>query len=83
MKTRTAEEVRSEFHAKGVSITQWAIANEFNPQLVFEILAGKRKCIRGQSHAIAIKLGMKAGEICATPGLALMRPRQRAAVAGV
>ena len=73
MKLRTAAEARAELQAKGVSITQWAIANKFSPNLVFEVLGGRKKCVRGQAHEIAIKLGMKAGEICADPAKALVR----------
>lgn len=73
MKLRTAEEARLELQSKGISITQWAVANKFTPNLVFEVLAGNRKAIRGQSHQIAVKLGIKEGEICADPAKALSR----------
>lgn len=80
MKLRTAEEARAELQAKGISITQWAIANRFSPNLVFEVLGGRKKCVRGQAHEIAIKLGMKDGEICTDPAKALAtRPRHRVA----
>jgi len=72
MKLRTAAEARAELQTKGISITQWAIANKFSPNLVFEVLGGRKKCIRGQTHEIAIKLGIKAGEICTDPTKALM-----------
>lgn len=71
MKLRTAEEARSEFKSKGVSITQWAIANKFSPNLVFDVLAGRKNPTRGQTHNIAVKLGLKAGEIVADPAKAL------------
>lgn len=73
MNLRTAAEVRTELQAKGISITQWAVANGFSPTLVFEVLGGRKKCLRGQAHEIAIKLGMKEGEICANPAQALQR----------
>ncbi len=73
MKLRTAAEARAELQAKGISITQWAIANQYSPNLVFEVLGGRKKCLRGQAHEIAIKLGMKEGEICANPAQALQR----------
>jgi len=78
---RTPEEARAELQAKGVSITQWAVANKFSPNLVFEVLGGRKKCIRDQAHEIAIKLGLKPGEICADPARALepASARQRAA----
>lgn len=71
MELRTADQARAELKAKGISITQWAIANRFSPNLVFEVLGGRKKCVRGQAHEIAIKLGIKAGEICTNPATAL------------
>lgn len=72
-KLRTAEEARAELDSKGVSVTSWAVANHFNPNLVLEILAGRRKAVRGQSHNIAVKLGIKQGELCSDPAKALER----------
>ena len=76
---RSPAEARAELQAKGISITQWAVANKFSPNLVFEVLGGRKKCVRGQAHEIAIKLGLKSGEICVDPARALERPRQRVA----
>lgn len=78
-KLRTPTEARHELLTKGVSITQWAIANKFSPNLVFEVLGGRKKGVRGQAHEIAVKLGIKAGEICTDPANALGQPRRRAA----
>ena len=63
MALRTAEEVRAELKRQGISITQWAIANQFSPNLVFEVLGGRKKCVRGQAHEIAVKLGIKDGDL--------------------
>jgi len=71
MSLRTAAQVREELKSKGVSITQWAIANQFSPNLVFEVLGGRKKCIRGKAHDIAVKLGMKDGQVCTNPATAL------------
>lgn len=71
MALRTPDDARAELQRKGISITQWAIANKFSPNLVFEVLGGRKKCMRGQAHQIAIKLGIKEGEICAAPAEAL------------
>lgn len=76
MTLRTPDEAREELRRKGVSISQWAIANGFATNLVFEVLSGRKKAVRGQAHKIAVKLGIKAGEICADPANALS---QRAA----
>lgn len=71
-KLRTAADVRTELKAKGVSITQWSLSNGFSPNLVFEVLRGK-PATRGQSHRIAVALGMKHGESCRDPKHALQR----------
>lgn len=61
--TRTPQEVRAELARRGISIAAWATAHGFNTNLVHEVLAGRKKCIRGQSHRIAVSLGLKVGEI--------------------
>lgn len=71
MSLRTPEEIRAEFKRKGVSLTQWAVSNGFSPNLVTEVLAGRRNPTRGQTHKIAVRLGLKAGEIVADPAKAL------------
>lgn len=68
---RTGEQVRAELQRKGVSITRWAVSNGFSPNLVFEVLAGRKNPTRGQTHNIAVKLGMKTGEVVADPAKAL------------
>lgn len=50
---------RDRFEASGTSISEWARARGFSISLVQSVLAGKRACIRGESHAIAVALGMK------------------------
>jgi len=68
---RTPQEARKALEAKGVSITSWAVSNGFSPNLVNLILSGQRNPTRGQSHNIAVKLGIKAGETCTDPANAL------------
>lgn len=55
------EEVRLEFTQRGLSISEWARTNGFSTALVYQVIAGKRKAVRGQSHRIAIALGLKEG----------------------
>ena len=83
MSPRTASEARAELQAKGISITQWAIAHHFSPNLVFEVLGGRKKCVRGQAHEIAVKLGLKTGEIVRPTDIDYSQParRSRSAVA--
>ncbi|GBG03923.1 hypothetical protein AZSI13_32500 [Azospira sp. I13] len=73
MTLRTAEDVRAELKRKGVSIASWAVANGFSANMVFEVLSGRKKCVRGQAHNIAVTLGLKEGEVCTDPGHALER----------
>lgn len=73
MKLRTPEEVREELKRNGLSISAWSIANGFSTNLVFEVLGGRKKGIRGQAHNIAVKLGLKDGVICTNPSKALDR----------
>lgn len=58
---KTPAEVRADFLARGLCISAWARENGFSTNLVFDILGGRKKCIRGQSHRIAVRLGIKLG----------------------
>lgn len=49
----------ADFRSNGVAIAEWAKSNGFSPALVYAVLRGERKCLRGQSHEIAKALGMK------------------------
>ena len=67
-KLRTHEEARAWLSYLGISATQWAREHKFSEGLVLEVLAGRRKCLRGQSHNIAVALGMKHGVATTRPG---------------
>lgn len=58
---RTGDQVRDEFNRRGLSISEWARARGYSAQLVYQVLAGRKRCLRGQSHAIAVTLGLKEG----------------------
>lgn len=64
---RTKEEARAWLDYQGISISQWARENKVHHGLVREVLAGRKKCLRGMSHNIAVLLGMKHGEITTRP----------------
>lgn len=59
--TKEVERVRSEFEANGLSVSGWAKRHGFSQALVYQILSGKRKPVRGESHRIAVALGLKQG----------------------
>lgn len=60
-KLRTGDEVREEFRRSGRSVASWARAHGFVIQLVHDVLSGRTRGVRGDSHKIAVLLGMKDG----------------------
>lgn len=60
---KTAKQVREELKHRGENMAQWARRNGFKPSDVRNVLYGKAKANWGESHKIAVKLGIKAGEI--------------------
>lgn len=67
-KPRTPEQARAWLDYQGLSIIQFARSHGFHPSLVYEILAGRKKFNRGQSHNIAVALGLKLGVPTRHPG---------------
>lgn len=59
---RTPEQVRSRFARSGISVAAWARSQGFNVVLTYMVAAGQRRSLRGQSHQIAVALGMKRGD---------------------
>lgn len=62
-KLKTPYEVQQQLLRTGVTVSEWARQHGFKPNLVFEVLAGRAKARYGQSHRIAVLLGLKQGEI--------------------
>ena len=60
---RTSKDVLEDFARKGVSIAAWARAKGYDADLTRAILRNERAAIRGQSHNIAVELGLKEGEV--------------------
>ena len=60
---KTPAEVKAEFARKGISVSKWAQQHKVHRQLVYEILSGRIACLRGESHRVAVLLGLKQGEI--------------------
>ncbi|NCT98308.1 MAG: DNA-binding protein [Comamonadaceae bacterium] len=57
--TRSAEEAAAQFRREGKSVAEWARNHGFNPRLVYQVLSGKRKCLRGVSFLIAEALRVR------------------------
>lgn len=57
-----ASHVKALFEETGTSVAEWARMRGFSTGLVYQVIEGNRKCLRGQSHRIAIALGLKKGK---------------------
>ena len=53
------ETIKNDFFLRGESVADWARTHEFPSQLVYAVLSGRCKGARGESHRIAVKLGLK------------------------
>ena len=56
---KSIKQAREDFSDSGISIAEWARVNNFSPDLVYRILKNNKVPIRGESHKIAVKLGIK------------------------
>jgi gp16 family phage-associated protein len=57
------EQIKKELRRRGVTMSAWARANGHKPQDVFDVLRGRSQGTFGEGHVIAVKLGLKDGEI--------------------
>lgn len=57
------EQAEENLSRMGLSVRGWALRNGFSPQLVRDVITGKRSCRFGKSHNVAVLLGIKDGEI--------------------
>ncbi|GKT19742.1 MULTISPECIES: DNA-binding protein [Comamonadaceae] len=68
MPLKTRQQVRNEFASRGWSYSDWAKQRGYSAALVCMIVndddrAPQRKCLRGESHNIAVELGLKQGQV--------------------
>lgn len=57
--SKTADEVKAEFRAKGITLTAWAERHGFRLSAVNAVLRGQHQGHYGKAHEIMIALGMK------------------------
>jgi gp16 family phage-associated protein len=57
------QRARSRLNRQGLSVRDWAAQHRLNDRTVYEVLAGRRPCLRGESHRAAVLLGLKRGVI--------------------
>jgi gp16 family phage-associated protein len=77
---RTGSEVKEAFAQRGLSISEWARRHGFSAQLVYQVLSGRKRCLRGQSHQIAVRLQLKRGVIGSVDEIDLLCPEPSAAL---
>lgn len=51
--------VKRQFYDEGVSVVDWARQHGFDVHLVYGVLSGRSRASRGESHRIAVALGLK------------------------
>jgi gp16 family phage-associated protein len=56
---RRLHQAREAFVLSGVSVADWARQNNFSAPLVYAVLQGRNQATRGESHRIAVALGVK------------------------
>lgn len=52
-------QAREWFAAHGISISDWASQNNVDRNVLYAVLSGKSRCLRGEGHRIALLLGLK------------------------
>lgn len=55
----TIQNARSFKQVMGMRVSEWARQKKLCPALVYSVVSGQRKCLRGVSLQIAQELGMK------------------------
>ena len=79
----TIDDVREEFRRRGVSVSEWARKRGVSAKLTYQILAGRKVGLRGQSHEISVLLGLKPGLVTAADELSFIHAPNGAHTAGL
>ena len=53
---------RRKFYRAGDTVRAWAARNGYDAEVAYKVLSGRRACTTGESHRIAVALGIKDGE---------------------
>lgn len=59
VKPYSPEKVKEFFRRSGVTVAEWAEANGYTRHKVYLVLNGQNKGLWGESHKIAVALGIK------------------------
>jgi gp16 family phage-associated protein len=60
---KTIQQARQDLADRGETLSAWARKNGFNPENVRAVVYGSAKGKWGESHKIAVKMGIKQGVI--------------------
>ncbi|TIH10811.1 hypothetical protein [Pseudomonas leptonychotis] len=71
---KSGADAKATFHWHGITIKHWAVDHQVHFNSVNEVIGGRKRCIRGDAHAIAVLLRLKDGDISA-----FINSRQRSA----
>lgn len=63
----TPEQAREALLSKGMSIAEFSRVHGLNKNMVSDLLAGRKKGLRGEAHRAAVLLGIKKGVIVDQP----------------
>ncbi len=58
---KTRQEIKEQFFQRGLTVRDWAREHGVSEYTVYDILLGRKKGIRGESHKVAVLLGLKHG----------------------
>lgn len=72
-KLKTPAQIHEWFAEQGISVAEWARQNGFGVSNVHAVINDAKPCLRGQSHQIAVLLGVKKGVISRSPAAAKQR----------
>ena len=53
------EKMKYDFEQRGEVIAEWAEREGFDKRNVYAVISGRNRGIRGESHKIAVRLGLK------------------------
>lgn len=56
---KSLKQVKTDFELRGEAISDWAEREGFDKRNVYAVISGRNRGIRGESHKIAVRLGLK------------------------
>jgi gp16 family phage-associated protein len=67
LKQEDIDRVKAEMAEIGLTQAEWARQNNVSREVVADVLSGRRKCLWGESHKVAVALGLKQGQVSHKP----------------